>query len=99
MDWVSDHIHSDALVVLYMPLIAQTSLVGFLPLSLSDFPGENNLRGTIPTELGLLTALTELDLRFNPIFGSIPSEIGKITSLTALILCMSIIASAKSNSL
>jgi Leucine-rich repeat (LRR) protein len=36
----------------------------------------------LPTELGLLTSLEELDLRENQLTGKIPSEIGVLTSLT-----------------
>jgi Leucine-rich repeat (LRR) protein len=36
----------------------------------------------LPTELGLLTSLEELDLRENQLTGKIPSEIGILISLT-----------------
>lgn len=44
----------------------------------------NNLSGTIPPELGDLTALTELRLNGNQLSGTIPSELGNLTALTAL---------------
>ena len=44
----------------------------------------NNLRGTVPPELGNLTALTELRLNSNQLSGSIPSELGNLTALTSL---------------
>lgn len=42
------------------------------------------LHGTVPTELGLLTSLTSLDLGWNLFYGSIPSELGMLTKLTHL---------------
>ena len=50
---------------------------------------ENNLVGTIPTAIGLLTTLAELDLHSNEISGSIPTEIGTLTSLSYLDLDVS----------
>ena len=44
----------------------------------------NNLSGTIPPELGDLTALTALRLNGNNLSGSIPPELGNLTALTAL---------------
>jgi hypothetical protein len=44
----------------------------------------NQVGGTLPREIGLLTALQKLDLRFNGVGGSIPSEIGLLTGLTSL---------------
>jgi hypothetical protein len=41
----------------------------------------NNLSGTIPPELGNMTALTELYLEDNSISGEIPSSLEKLTSL------------------
>ena len=49
-------------------------------LSLPD----NNLTGTLPTELGNLTSLTTLDLSENSISGTIPPQIGRLASLTSL---------------
>ncbi len=43
-----------------------------------------NLNGSIPTELGNLTALTSLSLSLNDLTGSIPSELGNLTALTNL---------------
>ena len=44
----------------------------------------NQLTGSIPPEIGLLTNLTSLSLYRNDITGSIPSEIGNLTNLTDL---------------
>ncbi|GEM_PF-6380894 len=44
----------------------------------------NNLVGTIPSELGNLTALTTLSLAGNQLSGTIPSELGNLTALTNL---------------
>ena len=45
---------------------------------------ENNLTGTILTELGSLDALTRLDLYSNSLTGSIPVELGSLANLEAL---------------
>ena len=47
-------------------------------------PGGNNLRGTIPSELGNLTALEELRLSNNFLTGPIPSALGRLTELEVL---------------
>ena len=41
----------------------------------------NSLNGTIPPELGNLTALVELDLEDNHLVGSIPAQLGNLTHL------------------
>ena len=55
----------------------------------------NNLQGTIPDELGLLTALTYLDLSLNRRLAStmIPSQLGELTALTFLDLSFNRLAS------
>lgn len=53
---------------------------GITSLSL---PSEN-LSGTMPPELGLLTSLKSLNLSNNPLTGSIPSEIGFLTDLEVM---------------
>ena len=45
---------------------------------------EKQISGSIPTELGSLTALTKLDLSRNKLSGSIPTELGSLTALTIL---------------
>ncbi len=45
---------------------------------------ENQLKGTLPTELGNLTGLTTLNLNKNQLSGSIPPQLGSLTSLTTL---------------
>lgn len=47
-------------------------------------PGGNNLRGSIPAELGDLTALEDLRLSNNFLTGAIPSALGKLTELEVL---------------
>ncbi|MDE2721627.1 Ig-like domain-containing protein, partial [Candidatus Palauibacter polyketidifaciens] len=46
--------------------------------------GHNELTGTIPTELGHLTALRVLDLHHNALTGAIPPELGRLKSLEVL---------------
>ena len=41
----------------------------------------NNLRGSIPAELGYLPELTRLELHRNELTGSIPPELGRLTNL------------------
>ena len=43
---------------------------------------ENNLIGTIPSELGNLTNLQDLSLYSNQLSGSLPAELGNLTNLT-----------------
>jgi Leucine-rich repeat (LRR) protein len=45
---------------------------------------DNQLTGSIPSEIGNLTNLTYLNLSNNQLSGSIPSEIGNLTNLTTL---------------
>jgi len=50
------------------------------------FPGKYNLTGIIPTEIGSMTSLTELDLAQNKLDGPIPRQIGYLTDLEILLL-------------
>ncbi|UCH11039.1 MAG: leucine-rich repeat domain-containing protein [Fidelibacterota bacterium] len=47
---------------------------------------DNNLTGTIPTEIGDLTELTNLNLNNNNLSGNLPAEIGSLAKLTGLAL-------------
>ena len=44
----------------------------------------DNLQGTLPDELGLLTSLTLLDLYDNKLTGTIPTQLGQLTALQRL---------------
>ena len=57
----------------------QDNVVG---LDLSD----NNLRGSVPTEVGDLTALTSWALPTNLVTGALPSELGSMTVLNSLVM-------------
>ena len=46
----------------------------------------NNLTGTIPTELGLLSSLEDLNLEANQLSGTIPTEMGLLSNLKELTL-------------
>ncbi|MEM7130967.1 MAG: C13 family peptidase [Chloroflexota bacterium] len=46
----------------------------------------NQLRGSIPEELGQLSNLTKLVLLINELSGSIPTELGQLSNLTELVL-------------
>jgi Leucine-rich repeat (LRR) protein len=48
--------------------------------------GWNQLTGSIPSEIGILTNLTGLSLYNNQLTGSIPPEIGNLTNLESLSL-------------
>lgn len=47
-------------------------------------PGGNNLRGSLPAELGMLARLKDLRLSNNALTGPIPSELGNLTELEVL---------------
>jgi len=52
----------------------------------------NNIKGSIPTEIGLLTKLRRLTLRQNLMTGPIPTEMGLLGDLTTLRINMNIIS-------
>ena len=47
---------------------------------------DNQLSGTMPTQLGSLSNLQELNLTRNQLTGTIPAELGRLTNLTILAL-------------
>jgi hypothetical protein len=50
------------------------------------FTGEEyNFMGTVPTEIGLMTSLTELNLENNNLEGTMPTEIGNLKNLEILV--------------
>jgi Leucine-rich repeat (LRR) protein len=49
----------------------------------------NDLRGSIPTELGRLQSLKWFDLSSNQLTGSIPTELGNLSKLTQCEICES----------
>jgi Leucine-rich repeat (LRR) protein len=58
----------------------------FSNLLVYPIPADNNLVGTIPSELSHLKWLNSLDLESNRLGGSIPSEVGLLTNLEFLAL-------------
>jgi len=52
---------------------------------------DNNLKGTIPADIGLLSSLLSLDLNGNLLSGSIPTELFMLTKLSTLNLAHNII--------
>ena len=68
-------------------------LTASFPLFLSPFfsfvrvhilSGKNNLKGTIPPEIGFLTNLDRCDLAYNSITGTIPTEFGLLRKMSDL---------------
>ncbi|KAK3281086.1 hypothetical protein CYMTET_11104, partial [Cymbomonas tetramitiformis] len=53
-----------------------------ISLSLS----RHSLTGTLPSQLGQLTAVTYLYLHYNSLTGTIPSQLGQLTAMTTLYL-------------
>ena len=45
---------------------------------------DNGLKGQFPSEIGLLTELHSLNLRWNELYGELPSAIGNLSQLTEL---------------
>ncbi|CAB9520215.1 Leucine Rich Repeat [Seminavis robusta] len=72
--------------------VVDSNLDGTLPSYLSEFQQlesfsmaqNKDIRGRIPSELGLLTNLKYLSLRGNRISGEVPSELGMLSSLVEL---------------
>ncbi|KAK3285372.1 hypothetical protein CYMTET_7021 [Cymbomonas tetramitiformis] len=46
--------------------------------------GINSLIGTVPTELGELTAMTYMNLGITSLIGTVPTELGELTAMTVL---------------
>ncbi|KAJ8759168.1 hypothetical protein K2173_004175 [Erythroxylum novogranatense] len=75
-------------------IISDNNLGGGLPELLSNFStelriigfGRNQIRGTIPTEIGNLVNLVALGLETNQLTGNIPSSIGKLQNLNDFFL-------------
>lgn len=55
-----------------------------IPFLSSRNLSNNDIVQNIPSEIGSLTTLIELDLGGNSLSGSIPSQVGSLTSLTVL---------------
>jgi Leucine-rich repeat (LRR) protein len=66
--------------------LCHRNLVRCTALNVLYTSSNNAFTGTVPSELGLLTALTELQLDNNAFTGTVPSELGLLTALTYLTL-------------
>mmetsp|Transcript_22539 Transcript_22539/g.28780 ORF Transcript_22539/g.28780 Transcript_22539/m.28780 type:complete len:579 (+) Transcript_22539:145-1881(+) len=53
-----------------------------------EFKGNKNPTGTIPSEIGAFTALTEMNIGNGEMKGKIPPEIGKLRNLESLVLSL-----------
>ena len=70
---------------LSIPPTAAGTLPPDLNASLTHLDLANNtIKGTVPSELGMLGELTLLDLSSNDFEGVVPSELGLLTKLTYL---------------
>ena len=66
--------------------VGSNSLTGSIPTVIGTFAHEmslerNRFTGTLPTELGLWTTLTKLNMYNNLMSGTIPTEIGLLTNI------------------
>ena len=48
--------------------------------------GQNNIKGTIPTEFGLLTELTRLRSHSNSLTGTLPTQLGNLNKVGMFVL-------------
>lgn len=65
-----------------LPFVFNDTTAFFEPIP--GVTANNRFSGTIPSEVGLMTSLEQLDLSLNPLNGSIPTEMGMLTALTSL---------------
>jgi Leucine-rich repeat (LRR) protein len=72
------------------PCVATTGTPGRGTLVSTLSLGTEGITGTIPPQLGELTALKVLNMRFNQLYGTVPSDIGKLTALTELRLAANV---------
>jgi Leucine-rich repeat (LRR) protein len=81
--------------------VASNGLVGSIPpevglmltsLEAVNFSDNVELRGTVPTEIGLLTSLSELSFFFGHLNGTIPTELGMIAGLGSLDLSSNLLS-------
>ena len=65
----------------------------------SLFLGDGGLRGTLPKEISLLTAMVDFNVASNTLFGNIPSELAAMQGLESLTLSMNELESTLPDSL
>jgi len=51
---------------------------------LLTYSGENDLTGDIPSQIGSIVTLQQLDIGGNDLNGTIPTHIGSLSNLTVL---------------
>jgi len=91
---ISEREISDVLLLTYLPglVLTNNALSDTFPLELFSFTklehlvlqGNDLLSGSLPTEIGMLTTLKELEISNNGVNGFIPSEVGKLVDLSVL---------------
>mmetsp|Transcript_20367 Transcript_20367/g.56653 ORF Transcript_20367/g.56653 Transcript_20367/m.56653 type:complete len:450 (-) Transcript_20367:1020-2369(-) len=83
----------DATTGYHVTLDRETLLLNTIPIRRLDLTA-NNLEGTLPDELGLLTNVYQfIDLDMNAIKGSIPSHLGLLSGLEGLMLSSNMLSS------